>query len=307
MALFALLTLGLALGPIAWLACARIGGPRPLLAASAASVTMSASALLAGPWVLLSVDLRPVIVAALIAALAVATYRIRHRAMDARHHRDDSRRLAWSIGIALVFGVVLADAVAGRLAPAGAVALGFPFEAGTYAVLQGGNSLALNPFHHWFESDTHAIDLVKLNRFGNRARGLTPARLTDYSVFNVDVRSPCAGTVDQLEDDLSDHDPGEMDWAHPAGNHVVLRCGSVRVLLAHLRHGSVAVSSHDSVRAGQLVGRVGNSGGTREPHLHIGAIATEAGKSFPAAAGVPITLAGRYLRINDVIHVPGAM
>jgi hypothetical protein len=307
MALFAVLTLSLALAPIAWLACARMGGLRHLLAALAASVTMSASALLVGPWALLSVDLRPVIVAALIAALAVATYRLRHRTTDPRHYRDDRRRFAWSVGTAFVFGVVLADAVAGRLAPAGAVALGFPFEAGTYAVLQGGNSLALNPFHRWLESDRHAIDLVKLNRFGNRARGLAPARLTDYSIFNADVRSPCAGTVEQLEDDLSDHDPGEMDWAHPAGNHVVLRCGAVQVLLAHLRHRSVAVSSHDSIRAGQLLGRVGNSGGTREPHLHIGAMATDAGKTFPSARGVPITLGGRYLRINDVIHVPGAM
>ena len=125
--------------------------------------------------------------------------------------------------------------------------------------------------------------------------------MTCYASFNVAVRSPCTGTVEEREDDLPDHMPGHMDWQHPAGNHVLLRCGTVRILLAHLRQGSLVVSSHETILAGQLVGRIGNSGGTREPHLHIGAMATEAGESFPAAKGVPITIAGRYLRINDVI------
>ena len=302
MSFFAVLTLGLAIGPILWLARSRIVGSRHLLAAGAAVATMSGSALLVGPWVLLSVYLRPVIFVALGAVLLVATYRTRHGATDRRQPGVGVRCLAWQYGTAFVFGTVLADAVAGRLAPASTVDLGFPLEAGQYAVLQGGNSLLLNPFHHWFASDKHAVDIVKLNAFGNRARSLAPVSLTDYSSFNVAVRSPCTGTVEGLEDDLPDHKPGDMDWEHPAGNHVLLRCGTVRILLAHFRHGSLVVSSHEKILAGQLIGRVGNSGGTREPHLHIGAMATEAGESFPAAKAVPVTLGGRYLRINDVIR-----
>jgi len=42
------------------------------------------------------------------------------------------------------------------------------------------------------------------------------------------------------------------------------------------------------VRVGDLMGLVGNSGNTTEPHLHIHAVDPDTG------AGVPITLDGRY-------------
>jgi hypothetical protein len=302
MALFAVLTLGLAVGPMLWLARARAAGPRHLLAAASVAATMSGSALLAGPWVLLSVDLRPVILAALVVVLLVAAFRTGRGTRQWRHPGAAGRRLTWQNVTAFVFGLVLADAVAGRIAPAGAVDLSFPLEAdGEYAVLQGGNSLALNPFHHWFASDEHAVDIVKLAAFGNRARRLVPGRLTDYATFDAAVRGPCTGVVEFLEDDLPDHAPGEMDWQHPPGNHVLLRCGPVRILLAHLRQGSVVVSAGERILAGQLVARIGNSGGTREPHLHIGAMDALSDESFPAARAVPVTFGGRYLRINDVI------
>jgi murein DD-endopeptidase MepM/ murein hydrolase activator NlpD len=40
-------------------------------------------------------------------------------------------------------------------------------------------------------------------------------------------------------------------------------------LYDHLRAGSLAVGVGDAIRAGQLLGRVGNSGNTSEPHLHL--------------------------------------
>ena len=302
MTLIAVSTLGLAIGPIIWLACARNAGRRHLLATGAAAVAMSGSALIAGPWVLLSVYLRPVMFVAVCVAVLVTAYRVWRGATDRRDTRDAGGGHIWRFGTAFVFAVILADALAGRLRPQGAVDLAFPLEPGQYAVLQGGNSLLLNPFHHWFASDRHAVDIVKMNPFGNRARNLVPAALTDYSTFNVAVRSPCTGTVEEQQDDLPDHRPGQMDWQHPAGNHVLIRCGTVQILLAHLRQRSLVVSAHERIRAGQLVGRIGNSGGTREPHLHIGAMIAAPGTAFLAATGVPITVGGRYLRINDVIQ-----
>jgi hypothetical protein len=291
MALFAVATGVLATAPIVWLARARFASFHHVVVAIAAAAAMAGSALLIGPWALLSIHLRPIVLAGLIVASVIA---LRHRTTG------EPARLVPSYATAVVFAVVFVDALSGLFAPAGTIDLEMPLEPGEYALIQGGNSVALNPFHHWFPSDRHAIDVVRLNRFGNRARALAPASLSDYAIFDSAVLSPCMGTVEERESDLPDHAPGAMDFAHPPGNHVVLRCGTTRVLLAHMKQGSVVVSSGETIRAGQSVGRVGNSGGTREPHLHLGAMSVAG--DVQTATAVPFTINGRYLRMNDVVH-----
>jgi murein DD-endopeptidase MepM/ murein hydrolase activator NlpD len=41
------------------------------------------------------------------------------------------------------------------------------------------------------------------------------------------------------------------------------------LFVAHLRRGSVAVAQGDRVAKGQMLGRVGNSGNSSEPHVHV--------------------------------------
>ncbi|HTH15185.1 MAG TPA: M23 family metallopeptidase [Magnetospirillum sp.] len=53
------------------------------------------------------------------------------------------------------------------------------------------------------------------------------------------------------------------------GNHVILKCGDIYPLFAHLRQGSVAVAVGDTVRSGDRLGQVGNSGCSLQPHLHF--------------------------------------
>jgi murein DD-endopeptidase MepM/ murein hydrolase activator NlpD len=53
------------------------------------------------------------------------------------------------------------------------------------------------------------------------------------------------------------------------GNYVVLKCGDVYPLYAHLKDGSVRVSPGDTVRCGDQLGTVGNSGSSVQPHLHF--------------------------------------
>ena len=299
MAVFAALTLSFAVGPILWLGRARIRGWRELAGAVAAVGTATGSALLVGTWALLSVYLRPAILLALGGVLIAAVYRAIRSAPDAKWADISGHRRTWQYGTAFFFAIVLADAGAGRVAPPGTMDLRFPLEPGKYAVLQGGNSLVLNSFHHWFPSDRLALDIVKLNAFGSRAQSLAPANLTGYAIFNAAVQSPCSGTVELVEDDLPDNPPGVMDWEHPPGNHVLLRCGAVRILLAHLRGGSVVVAAGEKIAAGQPVGRVGNSGNTREPHLHIGA---ETAESPRKAKPVPLSFEGRFLSVNDIVE-----
>ena len=61
-----------------------------------------------------------------------------------------------------------------------------------------------------------------------------------------------------------------LDGRLVLGNHVVLDLGDgVFAVLAHLRRGSLRVTSGDRVRAGDVLGECGNSGNTSEPHLHF--------------------------------------
>ncbi|WP_339152553.1 M23 family metallopeptidase [Streptomyces sp. F41] len=74
------------------------------------------------------------------------------------------------------------------------------------------------------------------------------------------------------------------------GNHVILDLGEgTYAVYAHVQRGSLEVKAGDTVRAGQRIGRVGNSGNTTEPHLHFHLMD---GPDPDAARGVPFTWRG---------------
>ena len=100
------------------------------------------------------------------------------------------------------------------------------------------------------------------------------------------MRSPVSGTVIDVGGDLPDReslnlilDLGRMLTSRPdlssddvepfAGNYIIIDASSFYVFVAHLRSKSIRVQVGESVRAGQALGEVGNSGFTLEPHLHI--------------------------------------
>lgn len=53
------------------------------------------------------------------------------------------------------------------------------------------------------------------------------------------------------------------------GNHVMIEANGVFVLLCHLKAGSLKVKVGDKIQVGQLLGEVGNSGSSIQPHLHV--------------------------------------
>jgi len=53
------------------------------------------------------------------------------------------------------------------------------------------------------------------------------------------------------------------------GNYVIARSGELFAFFAHLTTGSVAVTAGQSVRAGDVIGRVGHTGNSTAPHLHF--------------------------------------
>lgn len=110
----------------------------------------------------------------------------------------------------------------------------------------------------------------------------------DYFAFDQRIVAPASGTVVEAVDGVRDNRPGvELENpAAPAGNHVVIALGGgPHVVLAHFKRGSLRVRAGQRVRSGQLLGRVGNSGNTSEPHLHVH---VQDGPELFAGIGLPI-------------------
>jgi murein DD-endopeptidase MepM/ murein hydrolase activator NlpD len=161
--------------------------------------------------------------------------------------------------------------------------------AGTWWVFWGGPSERQN--HHAPVPDQrHALDLVQW-RDGGTARG-RGTRNADYHAWDKRVVAPAAGVVVAARDGVRDNRPQVTieNRADPAGNHVLLDLGAGRhVLLAHLRSSTVAVRPGDRVAAGALLGRVGNSGNSSEPHLHVH---VQDGPRLLVGTGLPMAFSG---------------
>jgi hypothetical protein len=129
---------------------------------------------------------------------------------------------------------------------------------GTWLARHAGASAVTNGHHR---GHPYAIDILKLGPGGRLRRGREEA-ITDYYSYNEPVYAPAAGRVVEVVDGLE----GEH-----IGNHIIMDIGKGKYLfLVHFRNGGIAVDKGQLVRAGALVGYVGNSGGSSGIlHLHM--------------------------------------
>ena len=95
---------------------------------------------------------------------------------------------------------------------------------------------------------------------------------------------------------IPDSPVDKLYLASRAMNRVVLQCGDVRVLMGHLQQGSVTVQEGDWIQTGQPLGKVGNSGKSKRPHLHI-----QADESSGHFDPVPIVFDGVFLVRNSIV------
>lgn len=199
----------------------------------------------------------------------------------------------------VVFLVALVFTFRGRARGKPAVELRFPLQDGRYYVAHGGKNLTVN-MHSRVKTQQYALDIVELNPVGLRAGGLLPGELDRYEIFGDTVVSPCRGEVTAARGGMTDLIPPERDDEHITGNHIVLACKDVRVLLAHLKQDSLQVEEGDQVAVGQPLGRVGNTGNSTEPHLHIHAVAEGSGDVLEGDP-VPLQFQGDYLVRNELV------
>ncbi len=113
--------------------------------------------------------------------------------------------------------------------------------------------------------------------------------ISNYYCWGQEVYAPCDGIVVQAEDGYEERertnwhsdmskafnsahyfDLEKDDVQSIAGNFIILKCSeNVYAGLVHLQKGSIQVTVGQSVKKGDVIGKVGHSGNSFGPHLHF--------------------------------------
>jgi hypothetical protein len=121
-----------------------------------------------------------------------------------------------------------------------------------------------------------AIDWVRLENDGTHARG-DKSQIANWHGYGAEALAVADGAVVEAKDDIAE-DPcpscgpqAPIPLENVSGNFVCLDLGGGRyAFYEHLKRGSVRVKAGDRVKSGQVIGLLGNSGGSSSgPHLHF--------------------------------------
>lgn len=159
-----------------------------------------------------------------------------------------------------------------------------------------------------FDSQRFAVDLIKFSDDGYIADpAANPESLTNehhYS-YGEKVYAVADAKVFNFRDGLPDIKPGALpplNLDNADGNFVILEIvfqngnstDTVYANYAHLKNGSVRVKIGDTVKRGDVIGRLGNSGNTTGPHLHFHIMGQ--GPGIFLSQGLPYTISSFQLK-----------
>lgn len=120
-----------------------------------------------------------------------------------------------------------------------------------------------------------AVDFVRLHNDGTHADG-DRNQIANWHGYGAEVLAVADATVIEARDDLPespsiDGSRRRIPLENASGNFVTLDLGGGRfAFYEHLRHGSIRVQAGDRVKAGDVLGQLGNSGSSSSgPHLHF--------------------------------------
>jgi murein DD-endopeptidase MepM/ murein hydrolase activator NlpD len=120
-----------------------------------------------------------------------------------------------------------------------------------------------------------AIDWVRVNDTDSTYSG-DRLKNENYIAEGNDAIAVANGRIVAVKDGIPENVPGVNSRAVPitletvGGNHVIVDIGGGRfAFYAHLKPGAIRVKVGDMVKKGQVIGLVGNTGNSTEPHLHF--------------------------------------
>lgn len=157
----------------------------------------------------------------------------------------------------------------------------------------GGDSIKTNKLHVKMPSERWAYDLVmEPSNIGSK-------EVQDYGIYDKEVIAPVSGTVVGTCDKEEDIEPNSEDdnFKSMEGNYIYIKIDKTGtfLVLCHLKKDSITVKVGEHVDEGMVIGKVGNTGATSEPHLHIHHQRQEPGKnsiSLICAEGLPLYFKG---------------
>jgi hypothetical protein len=129
-------------------------------------------------------------------------------------------------------------------------------------------------------SQRFAIDWLKLNDAGEFYSG-DKTKNESYADYGQAIYAVADGTISSTLDTVDAGTPGVLPANDPVlgpkltienvdGNHIIQDLGGgVWAMYAHLGKGSLLVKPGDTVRKGQKIADLGNTGNSSAPHLHL--------------------------------------
>ena len=158
----------------------------------------------------------------------------------------------------------------------GAPLTGDDWQAGNGPSNTSGHRRALIPIEgRAYISQRFAIDWVQLYPDGKTYQG-DPADNKNYRAYGHEILAVADGIVTETKDGIPQNTPGAASLAIPitletiGGNHVIMDIGDgFYAFYAHMQPGTLRVKVGDKVRRGQVLGLLGNTGNSSEPHLHF--------------------------------------
>lgn len=250
----------------------------------------------AGAWPYLGFNWRYLIPVIYVLIFVILFWR-KYKNISAQPKPSSRRGLIVSAIFILLFAYTNVEIYRGGSTQEDAIELAFPLRNGSYTIMQGGDSEIGNAVHRYNTPHSYAIDIVKLNENKKRGNQLFSKNVNDYTIYGDTIFSPCDGTIITYYDGVEENIPPTTNLKKRGGNHVVIRTGDIKILICHMQKNSIAVKRGDTVKTGDVIGLVGNTGFSIEPHLHIQAYKTERSVNMM----VPIRFDGRFLNMNDII------